>query len=40
VNIEQNLHMLELVLQHFKKLRDTHGMRSMCMSDFVSHEAL
>lgn len=40
VNTEQNLHMLDLVLQHFKSLRDTHGMQSMCMSDFVSAEAL
>ena len=40
VNTDQNLHMLEMVLQHFRNLRDTHGMRSMCMSDFVSTGAL
>lgn len=39
-NTEQNLHMLDLILQHFRELHDTRGMRSLCMSDFVSNEAL
>jgi peptidoglycan/xylan/chitin deacetylase (PgdA/CDA1 family) len=36
LDIERNLNMLELILQHFEQLRHTHGMRSQSMGDLVS----
>lgn len=38
LNIDQNLATLEVILQHYQHLRDTHGMRSMCMGDFACAE--
>lgn len=34
VRIDENLAILKSVLQHFERLRDTYGMRSLTMSDF------
>ncbi|MDB5797042.1 MAG: hypothetical protein JWP36_944 [Paucimonas sp.] len=34
VNLEQNLHVLELVLQHYSCLHEQYGMQSVCMGDF------
>lgn len=33
-NLEANLNWLRLIIDHFERLRDRHGMRSMAMGDF------
>lgn len=40
VNIEENLAVLELLLQHYVQLRDKFGMRSAQMGDFVGADSL
>jgi hypothetical protein len=40
LNIENNLHMLESILKHYQLLCDSHGMRSLCMSDFEQNEGI
>ncbi len=33
-NLDRNMHVIEIILEHFKQLRDTKGMRSSTMGDF------
>ena len=39
-NIGKNIAALEEILQHYRYLRDSHGMRSMTMGDFAPAEAV
>jgi len=39
VNLDENLAQLEVLLRHYRRLADTHGMQSHCMADFASASA-
>jgi hypothetical protein len=39
VNLDENLAQLEVLLRHYRRLADTHGMQSHCMADFASSSA-
>lgn len=39
VNLDENLAQLEVLLRHYRRLADSHGMQSHCMADFASVSA-